>query len=503
LACLGGIHHFKNTIAEVECTILALVSVLKQAPSAKGWLWCLNIESSMNQSENDTLRSGEARETTGADEPGDGFVSDQQLLDEYAATQSESAFAQIVARHARFVYSAALRQTGNETAAEEITQAVFVILARKASILCRETALGGWLFRAVRYAAMDARKIEQRRNRRELEAARMHSTDAGEKPEATWIQMAPLIDEALASLSAKDSHAILLRFFEEKSFRDIGEMLGGNENSARLRVVRALEKLRGFFEKRGIAMSSGLLSSALLVYSSQAAPPALVDSVMGVVASGHCPVAVAQFIHGILRRIWWRTWPLWAGSLAAAAFFLAAVLMVLVREDRVRVATQVRAAVMVIDNAISFDDSDAFIAHVHFRNSEEEQFKPVFAAFIRATAGLRKQVRATFDAQPVRMRIWLWMVEQLFYGQPRQGQGSISAQRVTDGFFRPHVMVMVKVEDAWKWDFFASLPSHAARERLRTLREKTALCERVTRRIQNGEISTAEQVLVVIQEHPN
>jgi RNA polymerase sigma factor (sigma-70 family) len=457
----------------------------------------------MNQPEKDTLRSGEARETTGADEPEDGFVSDQQLLGEYAARQSEGAFAQIVARHARFVYSAALRQTGNETTAEEITQAVFVILARKASLLRRETVLEGWLFRAVRYAAMDARKIEQRRNRRELEAARMHSTDAGEEPESTWTQMAPLIDEALASLSAKDSHAILLRFFEEKSFRHIGEMLGGNENSARLRVVRALEKLRGFFQKRGIVLSSGLLSSALLVNSSQAAPPALAGSVMGMVASGHCPAAVAQFIHAILRRIWWRTLSLWAGSMAVAAFFLAAVLMALVREDRVQIATQVRAAVVVIDNAISFDDPDAFIAHVHFRNSEEEQFKPVFAAFIRATVGLRKQVRETFAAQPVRMRIWLWMVEQLFSGQPRQGQSSISAHRVTDDFFQPHLLVMVKVEDVWKWDFFASLPPHFARERMRTLREKTALCKRVTRRIQNGEITTAEQVLAVIQEDPN
>src|SRR5262245_47833612 len=165
--------------------------------------------------------------------------SDQQVLSEYVTTQSEEAFVQIVNRHARFVYSSALRQTGNQTAAEEISQAVFVILARKASTLRRETVLGGWLFRAVRYAAMDFRKVEARRISREREAARMHLTESCEEPELVWNQMVPLIDEALASLSAKDRNAILLRFFEKKSFREVADTLGGNENSVRLRVVRA------------------------------------------------------------------------------------------------------------------------------------------------------------------------------------------------------------------------------------------------------------------------
>src|SRR5262245_58211595 len=115
--------------------------------------------------------------------------SDQQLLGEYAATQSDKAFAEIVARQSGLVYSAALRQTENPTAAEEITQAVFLVLARKASNLRRETVLEGWLFRAVRYAALDFRKVEARRIRREREAARMNSTDAGEGVESTWEQM--------------------------------------------------------------------------------------------------------------------------------------------------------------------------------------------------------------------------------------------------------------------------------------------------------------------------
>ena len=148
--------------------------------------------------------------------------TDQQLLGDYAAAQSDGAFSEIVARHAGFVYAAALRQTENRTAAEEITQAVFVILARKASALRREMVLEGWLFRTVRYAVMDFRKREARRIRREQEAARVHSTEAGDETQSVWNNIAPLIDEALASLSTKDRQAILLRFFEEKRQRQIG-----------------------------------------------------------------------------------------------------------------------------------------------------------------------------------------------------------------------------------------------------------------------------------------
>ena len=454
----------------------------------------------MKQSEIEVFRSVQRHDRLQAGAPAEKDATTDELLSEYAATQSEDAFAQIVNRHAAFVYSAALRQTGNPTTAEEIAQAVFVILARKASALRRETVLKGWLFRAVRYAAMDFRKVEARRISREREAAQMHSTDVHEEPESVWNQVAPVIDEALASLSTKDRNAILLRFFENQSFRNIGEKLGGNENSARLRVVRALEKLRGFFQRRGVSLSSGLLSAALLIPSSQAAPPALAASAIDAVASGNRPPAVAAFARAILRRTWWRRWPLWVGGFVAV-LVLAVFLAHSVRDDPVRITTQVRATALAIDSAITFGDSDAFINHVHFGNREQEQFRPVFAAFIRAAVALRNQVRESYDAQPVRMQIWLWAVGQLFYGQPRRGDNSLRPGMVTDDFFQPYLMLMVKAGRTWKWDFFASLPPEVARERLKVLQEKTALCERLTRQIQEREITTAEQALSLLRDH--
>jgi RNA polymerase sigma factor (sigma-70 family) len=456
----------------------------------------------MKQTETEVPKSGQRHEYVDSEAPTEKRATTDQLLSEYAATRSEDAFAQIVNRHAGFVYSAALRQTGNPTTAEEITQAVFVILARKASTLRHETILQGWLFRAVRYAAMDFRKVEARRISREREAARMHSIDRGEEPESVWNQIAPVIDEALASLSTKDRNAILLRFFENQSFRDIGERLDGNENSARLRVVRALEKLRVFFQKRGVLISGGLLSAAMLIPSSQGAPLALPSSVIGVVTSGNCPAAIAAFARAILRRAWWRKWPVWAGG-CIVILLLAVGLASLVRDDPVRIPKQVRATALAIDSAISFGDSDLFINHVYFRNSEQEQFRPVLVAFIQASVSLRQQVRESYGAQPIRMQIWLWAVGQLFYGQPRRGENSFRPGLVTDDFFQPYLMVMVKAGGAWKWDFFASLSLDVARERMKVLQEKTALCERITRQIQKGEITTAEQALALLQEHPH
>src|SRR5262245_47646553 len=218
--------------------------------------------------------------------------NDQELLRAYAATGADDVFELLVTHYVDLVYSAAFRQTGNHATAQDVTQAVFVILARKAASLRRETVLAGWLFRAVRYAALDARKIDARRQLREQEAALMQQTDSVKETEGEWEQLAPLLDEALATLGQKDRDAVLLRFFEKKSFGEIGTVLGGNENSARVRVVRALQKLRGFLHRRGVAVSAIALSGALLSNSVQAAPPGLASALAGCTsAAGRTVVA--------------------------------------------------------------------------------------------------------------------------------------------------------------------------------------------------------------------
>src|SRR6187549_1114674 len=146
-------------------------------------------------------------------------TDDMELVRQYAAGKSESAFAAIVARHVNLVYSAALRQVGNAQLAEEVTQTVFIILARKASSLSDKTILSGWLYRTARFASSAALKRELRRQKREQEA-HMQSILHDSARDASWKQLAPILDEAMAQLKGQDRDALVLRFFENKSLQE-------------------------------------------------------------------------------------------------------------------------------------------------------------------------------------------------------------------------------------------------------------------------------------------
>jgi uncharacterized protein (TIGR03435 family) len=198
------------------------------------------------------------------------MTDDMALLREYAQRNSEEAFATLVSRHVNLVYSVALRQVRDPHLAEEITQAVFIILARKAKSLGDKTILAGWLCRTARYVSANALTIQRRRQHREQEA-HMQSV-LNESENEAWLQIAPLLDTALAQLGETDHNAVVLRFFEGKSMKEIGLALGANEEAAKKRVNRAVEKLRKFFTKRGVTLSAAVIASAVSANSVQAAP---------------------------------------------------------------------------------------------------------------------------------------------------------------------------------------------------------------------------------------
>jgi uncharacterized protein (TIGR03435 family) len=232
-------------------------------------------------------------------------LDDSSLLREYAERASEAAFATLVARHIDKVYSVALRHAGNPAQAEEITQAVFVILAKKAGRLHRGVILSGWLYQAARLTAVTFLRSEIRRARREQEAYMQRLLNENEPD--LWRQIAPLLDAGMARLNEKDRHAIVLRFFDGKSMSEVGVVLGANEDAAKKRVGRALEKLRKFFTKRGVSSTTALIAGAISTQSIQAAPAALAKSITliavtkGVAASA----STLTLIKGALKIMAW------------------------------------------------------------------------------------------------------------------------------------------------------------------------------------------------------
>jgi RNA polymerase sigma factor (sigma-70 family) len=229
---------------------------------------------------------------------------DISLLREFAASESETAFAALVSRHINLVYSVALRSTGNPHAAQEISQAVFIILARKAKSLGSKTILSGWLYQTSRLTAANFLRTEIRRQKREQEAY-MQSTLNDSEPEA-WRQIAPLLDDALARLGERDRNAIVLRFFENKNLRDVGAGLGVNEDAAKMRVTRAVEKLRKLFVKRGVVLSALAVAGAVTANPVQAAPAGLAATISATaVKSSTVAASTLTLVKGTLKLMAW------------------------------------------------------------------------------------------------------------------------------------------------------------------------------------------------------
>lgn len=230
-------------------------------------------------------------------------MDDLELLQEYAERKSETAFATLVKHHVSLVYSAARRQVRDPHLAEEVTQAVFLILAEKAASIHPPTVLSGWLFHTTRFAAANVLRHEQRRQHYEREV--MASIFASSESDSVWEAISPLLDEAMVHLGDKDRDALLLRFFENKSLREVGATLGMSEDNAQKRVARALEKLRTFFARRGKAVSLAALGGVLMSSGVQAAPNTLAGSItaLALAQSSGTAVTLSALCQETLRML--------------------------------------------------------------------------------------------------------------------------------------------------------------------------------------------------------
>lgn len=214
---------------------------------------------------------------------------DAELLRCYADTRAQAAFAELVGRHLDFVYSAALRQVnGDSQLAQDVAQLVFVDLARKAGTVARHLVLAGWLFTSTRFAAAKLVRGEQRRQARETEAQLMQELfhDDGGTEALDWRRVRPVLDAALAELGEADREAVLLRFFEGRNYAGVGVLLGLAENAARMRVERAVDKLRASLDRRGLKSTTAALALALGNQAVVAAPAGLAATVTGAALAG-------------------------------------------------------------------------------------------------------------------------------------------------------------------------------------------------------------------------
>lgn len=219
-------------------------------------------------------------------------MQDGSLLHQYVRHGSQAAFGEIVKRHLTLVYGVCLREVGDPQMAEDVTQAVFLVMARKAASLERHPALSGWLFRTARLAFRDALRQERRRRRREHEAAQSISPPS--PPHGL-----PL-NEALASLKPDDREAVLLRFFEGMSFQEAGEVLDISADAAQKRVTRAIAKMRAFLAHNGTVLPAAAIVAALSAEATKAVP-----------AQGAAPLFLSstgaraiQISQGVLRKMW-------------------------------------------------------------------------------------------------------------------------------------------------------------------------------------------------------
>src|ERR1041385_3074122 len=199
--------------------------------------------------------------------------TDRELLTEYAEQGSESAFKALVERHLDVVFATALRGLNNTGAAEEITQNVFITLARKAAWLRGETSVVGWLHKTTLFEVRGWWRGELRRQRREQTAIELGTTM---KEEDSLLQsLGGELDEGLLGLRDVDRQALILRYFEGQSHREIGVLLGAREDAVRMRITKALGQLTRFFRRRGYPVVVVGTTAALLTSAAKAAPAGL------------------------------------------------------------------------------------------------------------------------------------------------------------------------------------------------------------------------------------
>jgi RNA polymerase sigma factor (sigma-70 family) len=318
------------------------------------------------------------------------MMDDLNLVRAFNEARSEDAFAELVGRHVDFVYRTALRVLdGDVHAAKDVSQSVFIDLASKASTLDKRPSLTGWLHTSTVYAARKAIRSARRRHAREQEALMMQEQSQTDGPEIEWERLQPDLDALLLELKEPDREALLLRYFRQCSFAELGRKLGVTDNAARMRVERALDKLRDGVVRRGMTSSVSALAVLLARQSVGLAPDGLAASV---VASSMAVVATATGPTTVVAAVMSHAKPIAAGMLIAAGIVAPALIQhrqnarLTEQNDALRLQLLEQASGPALDATASESDE---LVRMHLENAElrplREQVRNLRAALARGS----------------------------------------------------------------------------------------------------------------------